>query len=78
MRKVLLLIDCDCCRRLFHFSRTTSIDRAARSVHSDTLENMACADGWGISEDGNLHYCPVCLHEAEEMMLKLSLRQNCE
>jgi LSD1 subclass zinc finger protein len=76
MMKVLLLIDCDSCRRLFAFSRTASTDRTAWSVHSGALEKMACADGWGVSEDGNSHYCPACLHESETMMFQFPLRQD--
>lgn len=76
MMKVLLLIDCDSCRRLFAFSRTAAADYTAWSAHPDTLEKMACADGWAISEDGNSHYCPACLRESETMTLQLSLYQN--
>ena len=76
MMKILLLIDCDCCRRQFQFSRTAIADYTAHSVHPDTLEEMACADGWGVSKDGNSHYCPSCIHESEEMMLQFSLRQD--
>jgi LSD1 subclass zinc finger protein len=76
MMKVLLLIDCDCCRRLFHFSRTASTDRTAWLVHCDTLEKMASTNGWGVSEDGNSHYCPDCLCDSEDMMFHLSLRHN--
>jgi len=73
MMKVLLLIDCDCCRRLFHFSHTASTDRTAWYVHSDTLEKMACEIGWGVSEDSNSHYCPDCLSDAEATGLYISL-----
>jgi hypothetical protein len=37
---------------------------------------MASTNGWGISEDGNSHYCPDCLCDSEDMMLHLSLRCN--
>jgi hypothetical protein len=76
MMKVLLLIDCDCCRQLFHLSRTASTDRIAWTVHSDNLEKIACTNGWEISEDGNSHYCPDCLSDSENMMFRLCPRRN--
>jgi hypothetical protein len=61
MRKVLLLIHCDGCRRLYEFSHAASEDTAAWHVHSDTLIKMALADGWHQTCCRNYHYCCVCL-----------------
>ncbi len=61
MRKVLLLIDCDACGRLYEFSRTASEDTIAWHIHGDTIIEMALSDGWHQSCDGNYHYCSACL-----------------
>jgi hypothetical protein len=61
VRKVLLLITCDGCRRLYEFSRTTSEDTTAWYVHGDGLIQMAIDAGWLESHCRNYHYCSICL-----------------
>lgn len=61
MLKVMLLIDCDGCRRLFLCSRFASEDTSAWRVHGDILSKMAEDVGWIQSSDGNLHFCSACL-----------------
>lgn len=69
MLKVLLLIDCDTCRRLFEFSRTASEDTAAWRLHGKSLVGMAEDSGWAESDDGNFHYCPSCSDDMQKMFL---------
>lgn len=68
MFKVLLLIDCDGCRRLFEFSRTASEDTSAWRVHGEALLSMAKRKDWAETIDGNSHYCPQCWRELEDLL----------
>lgn len=65
MLKVLLLIDCDGCRNIFHYSRFASEDNTAWRIHGDNLIKMAESNGWNESSDGNSHFCPSCLQQDE-------------
>lgn len=67
MRKVLLLIDCDACGRLYDFSRTASEDITAWHVHGNIIIQMALDDGWHQSYDTNYHYCPRCLTASPDL-----------
>ena len=60
MLKVLLMIDCDFCRRLLPYSHTVSEDRTAWHAHSGRLLELAGNEGWDVTDDGNFHYCPSC------------------
>jgi hypothetical protein len=71
MKKVLLMIDCDSCRRLYEYTRTASEDTIAWWVHGDTLTKMAMTDGWARTEDDNSHFCPGCWEECPEEMCLL-------
>jgi hypothetical protein len=71
MKKVLLLIDCDACRKLYDYSHFASEDVTAWSVHGDNLIRMAVAEGWAESSCHNFQYCPRCLDEDEELFLGL-------
>lgn len=67
MKKVLLMLDCDNCRRLYPFTRFASEDTTAWDVHGDTLTGMALVDGWSRSEDDNSHFCSECSNEQVDM-----------
>jgi hypothetical protein len=69
MKKVFLLIDCDSCRKLYHFSRFASEDTTAWECHGDNLIRMAVADGWDQSSCRNFQYCPRCIRESDELAL---------
>jgi hypothetical protein len=68
VKKVLLMIDCDSCRRLYEYTRTASEDTSAWWVHGNAVAKMAMRDGWARSADDNFHYCPECLDECDEDM----------
>jgi hypothetical protein len=63
MLKVMLMIDCDACRRLFRLSHVASEDRTAWLIHGGSLTDMAEEEGWGNSSCRNFHYCPRCVEE---------------
>jgi hypothetical protein len=73
MKKVLLMLDCERCRRLYEFTLTASEDTSAWWVHGTRLIKMALKDGWARTEDDNSHYCPTCVelceNEYEDMCL---------
>lgn len=71
MKKVLLMIDCDSCRRLYEYTRTASEDTIAWWVHGNNLTKMAMQDGWARTEDDNSHFCPDCLEGCPEEMCLL-------
>jgi hypothetical protein len=71
MKKVLLMIDCDGCRRLYEYTRTASEDTIAWWVHGNNLIKMAMKDGWARTEDDNYYYCPACQEECPEEMCLL-------
>ena len=66
MKKVLLLIDCDFCRKLYTYSRFASEDTMAWAVHGNNIVAMAANDGWGESECRNFHYCPDCIKDHDK------------
>ena len=66
MLKVLLMIDCELCRRLFSLSHFASADPSAWLVHGDNLAASAEHQGWQRSLCGNFHYCPDCCAELEQ------------
>lgn len=72
MKQVLLMLVCDCCRRLYEFTRTASEDVTAWEVHGDTIIAMALNDGWAGAEDGNSHYCPTCFLMFENMFIMVN------
>lgn len=63
MMKMLLLLDCDLCRKLFPFSHTASNDRTAWMAHGQTIEVMAEDSGWLILNSFESHLCPHCTEE---------------
>ena len=69
MKKVLLMIDCDNCRRLYEYTRCASEDTSAWHVHGGMLAKMAFKDGWARTLDDNSHFCPNCVVEHEDMCL---------
>ena len=71
MKKVLLMIDCDGCRRLYEFTRTASEDTIAWHHHGNAITQMAMDDGWARTEDDNSHYCPDCVEALEDMIIFL-------
>ena len=69
MKNVLLLIDCDSCRKLFTYSHFASEDTTAWNAHGDDLIRMALTAGWAESFCRNFQYCPRCIQEDEELAL---------
>ena len=65
MLKVLLMIDCEFCRRLFRLSHFASDDITAWQIHSTNLVAIAESEGWQRSDCGNFHYCPTCSADLE-------------
>ena len=65
MIKILLMIDCEFCRRLFRLSHFASDDPTAWTVHGDNLVAIAKSEGWLSSDCGNFHYCPPCTADLE-------------
>lgn len=70
MKKVLLLIDCDGCRRLYPYCRFASEDVTAWELHGNNIVRLAKREGWGESFCRNFQYCPDCIEEDERLAME--------
>jgi len=64
MLKVMLMLDCDSCRRLFRLAHVASEDRIAWHIHNGTVIEQAAEEEWEISACRNFQYCSSCVEKA--------------
>ncbi len=67
MLKLMIIIDCDFCRRQFERTWMASSDTTAVKLHSENLRRCAEADGWSTTACNSSHLCSKCDEEIFEM-----------
>jgi len=67
MLKLMIIIDCDCCRRQFEQTWMASSDTTAVELHSENLRRSAELDGWSTTPCNSSHFCPTCDDEILEV-----------
>lgn len=72
MLKASLMILCDGCGYLFPISRFLDKGCGDWIESGEPLVQTAFEEGWAKSDGGCFHFCPVCIHELEDMALALT------